>query len=185
MRKYKENWKRIEGFNEIYEVSDLGNVKTIEHLSNSKSGNKVHLYPSKIKAQQKTKSGYMTVGLMDGKKARPVMVHVLVATAFLENDDPQNKTQVNHIDENKENNCVWNLEWCSPKYNCNYGDRTKKIKEKKQKPVEGYDKNGKLVYRFKSIKEAEILGFSNSHICACCKGKRKTHKGLNWKYGTD
>lgn len=183
MSKIKENWKKIEGFNDIYEVSDWGNVRTIEHLANSKSGNKVHLYPSKMKAQRKVPSGYLTVGLMDGNKAKPVRVHVLVATAFVKNDDPINKTQVNHKDENKENNCAWNLEWCTPRYNCNYGDRNNKLSEKNSKPIEAYDKDENLIYKFKSMKEAEKLGFSNSHISSCCRGNRKTHKGLKWKYG--
>lgn len=184
MSKKIEEWKSVKGFNGIYEVSDWGNVRTKEHYAISGKGGKVHFYPSKIKAQQKTKSGYMVVGLMCGSKAKPVRVHQLVAMAFIPNNDPTNKTQINHKDENKENNCVWNLEWCTSKYNCNYGERTKKIMSKKCKPVEAYNKDGELVYKFKSAKEAEAIGFSNEKISQCCNGVygHKTHKGLIWRF---
>lgn len=184
MSKKIENWKIVEGFNGIYEVSDCGRVRTIEHYSKSGKGDKEHFYPSKIKAQQKTKTGYMVVGLMNGKKTTPVRVHQLVAQAFVPNDDPVNKKQINHKDENKENNCAWNLEWCTPKFNCNYGDRNVKIGSNKSKPVEAFDKEGNLVYKFKSAKEAEKLGFSNPKISQCCNGVygHKTHKGLIWKF---
>ena len=182
MSKKIEEWRPIEGFNGIYEVSDWGNVRTIEHYAISGKGNTKHFYPSKIKAQQKTKKGYMYVGLMQGHNAKPVGVHKLVAMAFIENDDPINKTQVNHKDENKENNCVWNLEWCSPKYNCNYGTRNEKINKDRLKPIEALDKLGNIIYKLKSEKEAELLGYCPSHISSCCNGKRKTHKGLIWRF---
>ena len=182
MSKLIEQWKKIEGFNEIYEVSDWGRVRTIEHLANSKSGNKVHLYHSKIKSQRKTPSGYMTVGLYKDKKPIPTRVHALVAKAFITNDDPVHKTQINHKDENKENNCAWNLEWCTPKYNCNYGNRNKVLSYKNSKAVAAFDKNGEMVYKFKSALEAEFLGYNSTHISSCCNGKRKTHKGLIWKF---
>lgn len=182
MSKIIEQWKKVDGFNGIYEVSDWGNVRSIDHYANSKSGNKVHFYKGKIKNQTKTESGYSIVGLYKGKSPWPARVHVLVALAFVENDDPINKTQVNHIDENKDNNCAWNLEWCTPKYNCNYGNRTEKIMDKKRKPVVGRNSDGEIVCRFGSAKEAEQYGYSNEHICSCCKGKRKRHKGLYWNY---
>lgn len=146
-----------------------------------------------------TKYGYMSVELFNKNGSKRFLVHRLVAQAFIPN--PNNYPQVNHIDENQSNNAVTNLEWCTAKYNMNYGngaktrhlkiDYTKPIfKEIARKngkkvsiPVLQIDKTGNVINRFNSIKDAERnLGITNSHICECCKGKRKTSNGFVWKY---
>ena len=108
-------------------------------------------------------------------------MHVLVATAFLEN--PDNLPEVNHKDENSKNNCVENLEYCSRLYNVNYGTRNKKVAEKISKPVFSVDKESGLIMWWQSAKEAErCTGIAHSHITACCKGKRKSAGGHIWFY---
>lgn len=108
MNTVKEIWKQIPG-HEHFEVSNLGNVRKDGMLK------KVHI----------EKNGYITTWVDN----RPMGVHRLVAMSFIPN--PNNHAIVNHKDECKTNNCVDNLEWCTPKYNCNYGTRNEKISESK------------------------------------------------------
>jgi hypothetical protein len=109
----KELWKSIEGYEGLYEISDLGNVKILERKRpNGK------LYKEKI-MRANARGNYAEVSLYKDGKATHHLVHRLVAEAFIPN--PDNLPQVNHRDENKKNNCVDNLEWCTAKYNCNYG----------------------------------------------------------------
>lgn len=115
--------------------------------------------------------------------------------------NPNNYEQVNHIDENPSNNSVGNLEWCTAKYNMNYGNgaKTRHLKIDYTKPIykENAIKNGKLasvsviqidlsgniLNKFDSIRDAEkYLGVKKSHICHCCKGHRKTANGFIWRY---
>lgn len=146
-----------------------------------------------------SKTGYHSVELFNEKGSKRLLVHRLVAETFLPNIN--NFPQVNHIDENKDNNCLDNLEWCSAKYNMNYGNGAKnrhssidyskpcykenaiKNGKKVNVPVLQIDRFGKVINKFESIREAtRHLGLKNSHICDCCKGKRKTANGYIWKY---
>ena len=102
----EEIWKDIDGYDGIYKISNKGNVYSC--ISN------------KLMVGSITKSGYRQVILKGNGKIKAISIHRAVAQAFIEN--PNNLPQVNHKDENKLNNCVENLEWCSCKYNSNYGD---------------------------------------------------------------
>lgn len=102
----EEIWKEIEGYSN-YKVSDKGRVKSLY-----KNGKEKLLKPSK------NKNGYLRVTLTKDHKVKHIFIHRLVAQAFLEN--PDNLPQVNHKDENKENNCIENLEWCTASYNVKY-----------------------------------------------------------------
>lgn len=187
-----EEWRPIEGY-ENYQVSNYGRVKS---LGNDKTRKE------KILKQGKKKDGYLQVNLYKEGKMKPFLVHRLVATAFL--DNPSNLHCVNHKDEDKTNNCVENLEWCTHQYNSNY--RTcqqrrvastdyqsfqarrvastdwKAIAEKLSKQVYQYDKYRTLVAIWESTNEAGRNGFCKSHISACCNGKLKSHKGYIWSY---
>lgn len=120
MAKNKEIWKDVVGFEGLYQVSNLGNVKSLPKYTYSKG------YPQlrKEKLLKPGKTGkrhnYLAVVLNDGKQYK---VHRLVAQAFIPN--PNNFPQVNHKDENPANNSVDNLEWCSNQYNCKYSGRPK------------------------------------------------------------
>lgn len=107
-------WKDVRGYEGIYQVSSCGEVLRLRSLDS-----RGHLRNSKILKQTKTKDGYMQLGLHKNGKEQKVLVHQLVAAAFL--DNPNNYVEVNHKDENKQNNSVSNLEWCNHKYNANYG----------------------------------------------------------------
>ena len=173
-----EIWKDIDGYEGLYQVSNLGQVKSIR----DKYGN----YREKILKQGKRKDGYLYVNLYKEGKRKYNLVHRLVANAFIPN--PNGYTCVNHKDENPLNNCVSNLEWCTHKYNINYGSRTTKAAEKLtnrqdlSKQVYQYDKQGTLVAIWDSTMECKRNGYNQGHVAACCRGERKTHRGFKWSY---
>ena len=145
-------------------------------------------------------NGYYGIELANHEGRKRFSVHRLVAMTYIPN--PNELPQVNHKDENKANNHVSNLEWCSAKYNMNYGiaakTRHSKIDYKKEiyrenairngkkasLPVLQYNKTGEFIKRFESIKEASRqTGANSSHISECCNGNRyKSVGGFIWKY---
>lgn len=169
-----EEWKDIEGYEGLYQVSNLGRVKS---LGNDKSRREKILKP------RKNNKGRFQVSLCkNGKQDK--LVHQLVLKAFVSN--PGNLSDVNHKDENPENNRLDNLEWCTRKYNINYGTHNERMKKnmtgpKKSKPVLCVETG--VVYS--SAKEAQRrTGANQSAIIACCRGKYgcKTVKGYHWQY---
>ena len=182
-----ELWKDVKGYEGLYQVSNFGNIKGLakKHGHSNRKEN--------IIKQFKNKNGYYKVVLSKNGKQKNIEVQRIVAEAFLNkknyksylNEDRTkidiNKLQVNHIDEDKSNNKVNNLEWCSHKYNVNYGNRGKKASQKLKKKILQYDKNGTLLKEWQSIKEAQ----EELKICKIsvnCLGKRKTSGGYIWKY---
>lgn len=176
-----EIWKDIEGYEGLYKISNLGRVMSCERYVRT-CGNGKRLVESKILKQSKCPGGYNEVGLWKKNKSKTYLVHRFVAKAFLEN--PNNYPEVNHKDENKDNNCVDNLEWCTSKYNANYGNRTRLMQEKKPtKPVVMLDKEGNELRRFNSLGDAtRETGFDISAIIRVCKGKQRTSMGYKWRY---
>ena len=108
----KEIWKDIEDFNGTYQVSNLGRIKMLDYIASD--GRKLK---GRIRRTSKNNSGYTIINI----KSKHFLVHRLVAKAFIPN--PNNYPQINHKDENKQNNRVDNLEWCTNKYNNNYGSK--------------------------------------------------------------
>ena len=171
--KTSEVFLSVPGYEGYYEVSNLGNIKSL------RSG--------KLLKQASNKDGYKLVCLAKDGKSRTFNVHRLVAMAFLPN--PENLPEVNHKDETHDNNCVENLEWCSRTYNRNYGTyrerMSKSLKEAgtNNKSVSAYDKTGVYVKSYDSITEAEKeLGLGKSSISQALRGKQKTSGGYVWKY---
>ena len=157
-------WKSIPGYEGLYEVNNHGQVKSLYYRGN---------FESKILKPGKDRGGYLYVNLHKNGKAKNYRIHRLVAEAFLSN--PENLPCINHKDENKENNCLSNLEWCSYEYNINYGTRN----ERASKKVMCIETNEV----FKSICEAErVTGVSGGNISACCNGKRNTAGEYHWQY---
>ena len=111
-----EEWKDIKDYEGLYQVSSCGRVKSLNYR---------HAGTEKILKQSTDKSGYKVVSLSQNNKMKAYKVHRLVATAFL--DNPNDYKEINHIDECKYNNFVENLEWCTHKYNANYGTRKERI----------------------------------------------------------
>ena len=118
-----EEWKDIKGFEGIYQISNYGRVKSLGNSKNRKE---------KILKQVINNDGYLHIGLHKNGKKKDYLIHRLVAQEFLPN--PYNYQEVNHIDEDRKNNYVLNLEWCSRQYNINYGSHnTRAIKTRKNK----------------------------------------------------
>ena len=168
----EEEYKDIEGYEGLYQVSNIGNVKS---LVNHKGK-----YREKLLKQSKDCNGYLQVNLYKNKTSKRFLVHRLVANAFIEN--PNNYPCINHKDENKQNNSVKNIEWCSYKYNTNFGTRNERARKAISKQVYQYSKDGVLISVFNSTKECQQQGFNKSHVSKCCNGKLKTHKGYIWSY---
>ena len=164
-----EIWKDIEGYEGKYQVSNFGNVKSLDYRRTGKE--------QLLKPMLQTK-GYFCVMLCKPNKI--YLIHRIVAKAFIPN--PENLPYVNHKDENKHNNHVYNLEWCTQLYNLNYGSRNERIRKSLSKKVYQYTLDGKFVKEWKSTKECCRNGFNQGHIASCCRGERKTHKGYIWSY---
>ena len=169
-----EIWKDIAGYEGLYQVSNLGRVRSVKHgkIRLLKLGTDGH--------------GYFQIKFSRGGKMKEFPVHRLVAEAFIPN--PSNFPVVNHKDENPANNTVNNLEWCTVKYNTNYGScqgrRSAKILNGPlAKAVLQYDKSGNLVSEWPSVLEVQRqTGFVQSSISRCCLGKHKSAYGYIWKY---
>ena len=165
----QEIWKDVVGYEGTYQVSNKGRVKNI--LSKKE----------KLLSTYANNRGYIGVHLYKNSKCKNFLVHRLVAQAFVEN--PLGLPQVNHKDEDKNNNCSENLEWCTNLYNRHYGTGIERMRKKKGKAIQQFTLNGELVAEYPSIMDAErTLGFGHSSICACCKGKKKQYNGFIWKY---
>lgn len=179
-----EIWKDIVGYEGLYQVSNLGRVKS---LGNGKSTNPLTNI-EKILKQQPTKKGYLKIKLCNNG-FKYFNVHRLVAQTFIENK--KNKPQVNHIDCNKQNNRVDNLEWVTSNENIihsvlnNLQKNKKGFESKCSKQIQQFDKNWNLIKEWGSINEACIeLGINSFGIIKCCKKEKKykTAYGYKWKY---
>ena len=161
----EEIWHDIEGYEGLYQISNKGLVKSL------KWGKERILRPG-IDGY-----GYMFVCLCNDNVMKYFKLHRLVAIAFIQN--PDNKPQVNHKDENKLNNCVENLEWMTYIDNCNYGSRNKRLSRK----ILQYSKSGEFIREWQGALEVErVLKIAQPNITQCCKGKRKSSGGFVWKY---
>lgn len=190
----EEIWKDIKEYEGLYQVSNLGRVKSLGRWVYKEYRGK-RWQGEKILKQIKNKFGYLRVYLYKNGKAKCYAIHRLVAQVFIPN--PYNLPQVNHKDEDKTNNCVSNLEFCTNKFNANYGTRNERIseklngrhhteetKKKLSKIVLQIDKNtNEVIAEFSSTIEAKRqLGYSTGHISSCCRGKIKTYKNFIWRY---
>lgn len=167
-----EIWKDIKDYEGIYQVSNLGRVKSVDRLDGSN-----HRLKGKIKSTSIRPNGYENVILFKNSKRKGHSIHRLVAQAFISNTD--NKSEVNHIDENKTNNQASNLEWVTAKENMNHGTRTHKAILKMSKKVYCFETDKTYINaRYAS----EELGVSRKSICDVCLGKYKQAKGYTFKY---
>ena len=168
----KEIYRDIKGYEGLYQVSNLGNVKSLNYNNTNKE---------KVLQLCAHEKGYLYVGLYKNGKRKSYIVHRLVAETFLNN--PDNLPEINHKDENKTNNCVDNLEWCTTKYNINYGIHNEKMAKKLSKPINQYDLQGNFIKSWNSATEInKVLGFDNTNISKCCRDIYKTAYGYKWRY---
>lgn len=171
----KEIWKNIECFDN-YEINNYGVIR----IKKNKKTLKYYI----------DKDGYYKVNLWRKGKCKCFRVSRLVAITFLQNRN--NLPVVNHKDENKQNNCVDNLEWCTIAYNNAYGTKGKRSGDKQRgklrytknnRKVAQYDLNDNIIETYKSIMTvAKKLNVDGTHITDVCKGRRKTAYGYKWRY---
>lgn len=185
-----EVWEDVKGFEGLYQVSNFGNVKSLPKLL-SRLGKSQFMTKVKILKPGYDKDGYLHVGLFKDKKAHRNKVHRLVAMAFI--DNPENKPEVNHIDGNKQNNNVWNLEWCTKSENGIHAYRVLKRKStfcgktgilhRLSKPVLQFDLNGNFIAEYESRGDASRkTNIQSSNIGMCCRGEYKTAGGYKWSF---
>lgn len=188
----QEVWKPVNGWEGLYEVSNLGRVRSL------------HYKKPYIMHPIVDNYGYVRISLVkpNSKKYKRCGVHRLVAEAFISN--PDNLPQINHKDENKQNNNVNNLEWCTNKYNCNYRNHCKNVSASRLgmkfselhlknlrnshakvqgKRVGQYDTTGKLLNVFDSLSDAgRCFKTSAQNISHCCNGITNSAVGYIWRF---
>ncbi len=179
-----ETWKTIEEYPE-YEVSNYGNVRSIDRFFIDSLGRKYYKKGKilKLKIQKDNKYPYqqVMVCIWSNKKMHRLIVARLVAKAFIPN--PQNLPQVNHIDENSLNNRSDNLEWCTCKYNVNYGNSIKKRSKNKCRSIDVYDSELNFIETLSSaIEVSKKYNISRSMISQCCNGYFKFAKGYHLEF---
>ena len=166
----EEIWKPVVGYEGLYEVSNLGRVRSLNYRNTGKV---------KELISHDNGFGYLIVELRNSGNRKTYSVHRLVAQAFIPN--PDNLPEVNHRDLCKTNNCLLNLEWCSRKYNLEYSD----ICGRGRYPVLQFTKSGEFVKEYESLSDASRqTGIFKQNIRRCCLNKLlwKSAGGFIWRY---
>jgi len=171
----QEMWKDIKGYEGLYQVSNLGRIKSLDIID--KKGRK---HSGIIRKPYVKNDGYLLITLNKESHKKTYRMNRLVASTFLNNQ--HNLSDVNHIDEDKENNRVDNLEWCNRKYNINYGTRNTRSSSTKSKPIYAIYPDGTDEFFSSSLECSSKLKISNSNIGAVCNGQRKTAGGLVFEF---
>lgn len=181
-------WKVIKGYEGLYEVSDEGEIRSVDHLI-SNNGHPV-ITKGVMKRARKKGNGYWVVDLWKDGVKKTRHVHRLVAEAFI--DNPENKETVNHIDGNPSNNKSDNLEWATYReQNIHFYQHGLKSNENINKAVKAMNKaqakqvlcvETNAVYQSANDASRHFGRNDGSFISMCCRGERKTAYGYTWKY---
>lgn len=180
-----EIWKDIPNYEGLYQVSNLGRIKSLKREANNQ-----YCKDDTILKVRKHKNGYCFVALYKNGKSKEISIHRIVATSFLENSN--NYPSINHINGNKEDNRIENLEWCSPSHNTKEAFRIglmkpnyKVLKENSKRLSIGVlqiDKlTKKVIKEWDSMKEAEDTLKIKTHINEVISGRRKSASGFLWR----
>lgn len=179
--KTQEIWRSIQGYEGLYEVSNIGNVRSLDRIVKMKNGANRTTYGKMLsKTSYNSTSCYEGVTLCKGGICKKYSVHRLVADAFIPN--PDDLPEINHKDEDKRNNNADNLEWCDRRYNNTYGTAKFRAAMTQGKPVLQL-LDGKIINGWPSMGlAAAFTGASQSGISACCHGVGKTSGGYEWRF---
>lgn len=176
----KEVWESISGYKGLYEVSNLGRVRSVDRIVEGRNG----IVSGKILSFSDNGTGYKTVCLCKDNVKSTKYVHRLVAEAFIEN--PHKFTDINHKNEKRDDNVVPNLEWCTKEYNQNYNNcplkRRLALISIRGKGVCSYDEDGNLVKEYLCVSDVQNDGYIRRNVVMCCQGKRRTCGGLFWSF---
>lgn len=157
----QEQWKEVVGFGDPFEVSSFGRLRANNKLMKATDNG----------------NGYLRINRHIGGKQVTLYVHKLVAQMFI--DNPRGLTEVNHLDENKQNNNVANLVWCTHKENCQYGTRNIRAGEKHARAIVCVETGAK----YNSVSEAaQAIGCGKTAISNCLNGRSKTSGGYHWEF---
>lgn len=186
MSKILEEWRPVVGYEGLYEVSDWGNVRSLDAYLPSKGGS-VRLKRGRLLKQYTDKDGYKRVGLHCNHKQVVVGVHQLVARAFI--DNPDNLPIIDHIDSHRDNNMADNLRWFTVSLNnsTEQARRRKSIAASRRNDnkvrIRQYSLGGEPLRDFDSSMDIEReLGFDRSSVIRVCQGKQHTSYGYKWEY---
>ena len=169
-----EQWRTAVYDGETYEgfeVSNLGRIKSLNYRNTGKT---------ELMEPSANTDGYFKVNLRKNGENKTCYVHRLVAQTFIPN--PDNLPEVNHIDEDKTNNRVDNLEWKWHKDNINHGTHNERSAKARSKPVLQFSLTGDLIREWESTMECGRNGFNQGAVAACCRGKLLQYKGFYWMY---
>lgn len=177
-----EVWKDIKDYEGLYKISNYGRVKSVCRAIPfiNKNGIKSQIsFKEKIKSQSDNGHGYCKVELSKNNKFTNKYVHILVAEAFIPN--PLDLPSINHKDENKQNNYVANLEWCTQLYNNMYGTAKERMKKTRlengnNRAIDMYDLNGNLLKHYDTAYHMERDGLSRRGVYNVCCGRAKSYK---------
>lgn len=168
-----ELWKEVLGYDILYEVSNLGRVRTRYHVNEGYTTQYRYVEPND------NGNGYLRFNFKLNGRQKTAYLHRLVADAFV--DNPKGYNEVNHKDENKHNNCADNLEWCEHNYNCLYGTRIERSAEKCSRSVRCCDTNE----TFKSLGDAaKHYGIGVTALSNHLNGRSRSCVGYTWEYVT-
>lgn len=184
-------WKAVVGYEGIYEVSDEGSVRSLDRYVKGKLGAGKQFIKGRELTPIKNQTGYYRLNLCNGDGRKAVFLHRIVAEAFIPR--PEGATQLNHKDENPANNRADNLEWCTAKYNCNYGEHRKRLSESKKgkgtkRVVAIHKVTGSKKY-YPSLRSVEADGHNVNAVYRAIYNKPHAHGGVSrshhgyiWRY---
>ncbi|SFN44956.1 NUMOD4 domain-containing protein [Salegentibacter flavus] len=182
MNEEQELWVKIKGFENRYMISNRGRILSLGRVMTAKDGF-IRNYPDRIlKLKPHKNTGYCLARLYhhNGKTYEDFSVHRLVALHFLENSE--NLPVVNHIDTNRSNNHVDNLEWVTVAENLTHHGCHLRGGEKRKKKVFQYTDIGEFIRAWNSVQEAHDAGYNMNMVRKVCLGYRKRYRGFVWSY---